>query len=681
MRGKVRKIRFLIGLAILGAGTFFFQKGDKIIKAKTVISGFDKLKKELERPGKKQIQISGKVRISAPVYVKGEKVLTGKGHLIRSTSQKNGYRGSLIIVDGSSLTVKGVTISGGGKSKNLKGGVTGRLVEVKNGKFTLGEKSVLKNNINDRLAVSGGGGVLVQEDGCFVMNGGEISGNKSVMGGAGVRIEKRGLFCMTGGKIAGNQSLGAGEVEGFDGRGGAIYNEGEVKISGGVVSGNVVMGYSAGRHEYGGVGGMLYNRGMCVITGGLITGNRASSGGGAMYLDKQSYLRIMGGTIRGNRAEHGNEIYAATGTGYLSGSPLLDSIYLQTGFTLQTGSKLRIKQKILLIPEKYKKGWCIVKGGKKKDFSLAKSDNWQLGQNSHGLYMESSQNKGKVERKVRQKAGRVPVIKMSGNPLQFYEGEIIKKRALCFGLTAWDEKDGNLGKRIKVSKVVYPDGRVEKRPERLDTDKMGVGSIYYRVTNSQGRHGKLKVSYRVMKNKRAVIRVSPRYLFTWEVQRYSPEKWKEILLANCRIEDDCETEEELQKDMNIEWNGLTANKAGRYLVCISIRDQWGHRYYMKQGKAGRYGRGKVSRVQIPVTLVTENDVGSDISERYVRFFPEYGYSNGESEIWHFKRNDITQIKQYMTEQVNPFSEECNNIFLKRFWYCYKGREETQGGEK
>lgn len=46
-------------------------------------------------------------------------------------------------------------------------------------------------------------------------------------------------------------------MEGFDGRGGAIYSEGSVWFKGGVISGNTAKGYRKGDIYYGGVGGAV----------------------------------------------------------------------------------------------------------------------------------------------------------------------------------------------------------------------------------------------------------------------------------------------------------------------------------------------------------------------------------------------------------------------------------------
>lgn len=66
---------------------------------------------------------------------------------------------------------------------------------------------------------------------------------------------------MKGGTLSDNQSWGIGGVEGFDGRGGAIFNQGKTTISGGSICRNRVKGFTSTGISYGGVGGMLYNQG------------------------------------------------------------------------------------------------------------------------------------------------------------------------------------------------------------------------------------------------------------------------------------------------------------------------------------------------------------------------------------------------------------------------------------
>ena len=78
-----------------------------------------------------------------------------------------------------------------------------------------------------------------------------------------------------GGVITGNKTIGIGAVEGFDGRGGAIYSEGSVWFKGGVISGNMAKGYRKGDICYGGVGGAVYvaKGGSLFVQGGRLTNN------------------------------------------------------------------------------------------------------------------------------------------------------------------------------------------------------------------------------------------------------------------------------------------------------------------------------------------------------------------------------------------------------------------------
>ena len=74
-------------------------------------------------------------------------------------------------------------------------------------------------------------------------------------------------------------------MEGFDGRGGAIYSEGSVWFKGGVISGNTAKGYRKGDICYGGVGG-------------------------AVYVAKGGSLYVQGGTLTNNPDERKEQIYA-----------------------------------------------------------------------------------------------------------------------------------------------------------------------------------------------------------------------------------------------------------------------------------------------------------------------------------------------------------------------------------
>lgn len=162
-----------------------------------------------------------------------------------------------------------VTLRGDGQQRTLQGSSTG-WIEVKNGAtLTLGPDLVIdgfgSGVYSHWGAVNVDGGTLIMEDGAmikdltfggsvygavnvssggtFIMNGGEISGNRSNGDAAGVTVSSGGTFIMRGGEITGNKAV-YGDGIGADGSysyyGGGLYisTGGSFTMDGGTISGN-----------------------------------------------------------------------------------------------------------------------------------------------------------------------------------------------------------------------------------------------------------------------------------------------------------------------------------------------------------------------------------------------------------------------------------------------------------
>jgi len=145
----------------------------------------------------------------------------------------------------------------------------------------------------------------VENNSSFIMNGGEISGNKGVNGG-GVYVYFNGSFTMHGGKISGNTAD-------YYGGGVFVYNNSNFTMHGGEISGNTAINF------YG--GGVLV-MGSFTMHGGEIFGNTANSNGGGVYMENNSTFYISEGVIYGtnsseklrNNAPYGSALYLLTGT-------------------------------------------------------------------------------------------------------------------------------------------------------------------------------------------------------------------------------------------------------------------------------------------------------------------------------------------------------------------------------
>ncbi len=288
------------------------------------VSGFEELRRELSAPGRGVVELQRDIWVSDMVSVRGEKILRGNGHSIRremgrekegGTGSEAVYGGVLLCARGDSLVLQDLVLAGGGERRELRGRIYGRLLEIRQGKVTVKSGCVLENNSNNGQKTDGGGGVVVRSGATLRITGGEIRGNRTAVGGAGIRVETGGRFVMTGGRIVANKAEGVGLVEGFDGRGGAIYNQGRMEFRGGKICYNEATAFESGGEIYGGVGGMLYNAGICLVTGGRIIGNRAAQAGGGIYSDRGAILRVKGGTWSQNRSRRGADIFRAGESG------------------------------------------------------------------------------------------------------------------------------------------------------------------------------------------------------------------------------------------------------------------------------------------------------------------------------------------------------------------------------
>ncbi|MCL2080296.1 MAG: fibronectin type III domain-containing protein [Oscillospiraceae bacterium] len=195
-------------------------------------------------------------------------------------------RGTLTMGDGITLTRAADLIAAG-----THGG--GVVVENVNGKFIMNGGTITGNSNSN----SGGGGVY--NSGTFIMTGGVISGNKAENSGGGV-YNMSGTFNMSGGEISDNTAANFGG-------GVAVLSQGTFNMTGGEISYNTAAGAGGGGIQSNNPASSTVN-----IHGGKIIGNRSESttaghGGGAIRA--WGVLNITGGEISGNYAAgHGGAI-------------------------------------------------------------------------------------------------------------------------------------------------------------------------------------------------------------------------------------------------------------------------------------------------------------------------------------------------------------------------------------
>jgi len=255
------------------------------------------------------------------VFVENSAVFTMNGGVIRNNGGRLG--GGVRLGTGAALpafTETRMYMNGGeiyGNSGSLGGGIN-----VERGTFTM-ESGTIRNNTASGLANSGGvlalnrggGGVFMQNDGRFFMNGGTIHNNHSYQRGGGVHMLAGTVFTMSGGIISNNNAINNSTYDPSHNTGGGVAVQGGLfNMEGGTVTGNSAARDGGGIWVYNGTpttGARLD------MTGGTVSYNTATSGdGGGIFanptgtadpLPANAYQNIISaiGTFYGNTAGGG----------------------------------------------------------------------------------------------------------------------------------------------------------------------------------------------------------------------------------------------------------------------------------------------------------------------------------------------------------------------------------------
>jgi uncharacterized repeat protein (TIGR02543 family) len=217
--------------------------------------------------------------------------------------------------DGKSV---GVTLEGGTSERVISLSATGSLFTVGSGvTLTLGGNVTLQGRTDNTTSL-----VMVYSGGTLVMNtGSKISGNTNSgffghLNGGGVNINNNSVFTMNGGEISGNTVFNYPSSTTGSSYGGGVSSSGVFTMNGGKISGNTA---SAGAVALG--GGVYVGRGVFAMNGGEISGNTASppssSRGGGVYVDGgATFTKQTGGVIYGSDAAGTLQNTAGGGTSY-----------------------------------------------------------------------------------------------------------------------------------------------------------------------------------------------------------------------------------------------------------------------------------------------------------------------------------------------------------------------------
>ena len=217
-------------------------------------------------------------------------------------------------VEGNSLTASGNTAEHGagiyvmdGKLSLADGNITensstgnGGGVYVNGGDFTMNDGYIKSNNALD------GGGVYLYNGNFFLVSG-ELNGNTASQNGGGVYIIGGGNFEMSAGEIADNSSTSLG--------GGVYIEGGDFTMNEGSISSNNALDG----------GGVYLNNGNFSLVHGELNGNTASQNGGGVYLvGEECEYQLKNGSISNNTSNNGGGVYLADGS-FILGESISDT--------------------------------------------------------------------------------------------------------------------------------------------------------------------------------------------------------------------------------------------------------------------------------------------------------------------------------------------------------------------
>ncbi|MDR1700852.1 MAG: hypothetical protein LBR68_06635 [Lachnoclostridium sp.] len=284
--------------------------------------------------------------------------------------------------------------------------------------------------------------------------------------------------------------------------------------------------------------------------------------------------------------------------------------------------------------------------------------------------------------------------------LIFYEGEQVPIRIIKKYITAEDELDGDISNQIKIVRAVYENGSEVTNPDNIRTEEscVGIVKVNVKVSNSDDFENTEDFTIRILKNLTPVITVQERYFFQSEISKKEKAEQVRILSDRIFLRDDYESEEDLSQNITIDSSAVDFHTEGRYRVTVSVKDQYGHRFYMDENEKGQYGEGKAKKESFYVHIVAEEEEREEaghvrfISRDYLHTFPvDSKWSEGPlydklaesfekekeeqyNQVWAFDREDIRKAKEFINTAADPFSKETNQRFYEMLTSlnCFEG---------
>lgn len=623
----------------------------------------------------------------------------------------------IVMIHGGTITgnvARGYT--GGGSSSGGYGGAI----------YNQNLLTITGGRIEKNEAAFAGGAIYTNETSVVSIDGGVISGNRSPgQRGGGIYLSAGAVVQMEGGRVAENEAKDGSQI--FVGS----NSTGGVTICGGLISGEreaVYLNGGSSRLIGGTVQGERYG---VKYSGGTlsISGN---PGINSVFLKTGNVIRVRQKIqmktpceLCPEQYEEGRKLVHVSSDQTPAQAALSFSLRKKKRFKLDTG-----KDGLYIGREKYEilfeanGGRGSMKPQKvyvDETVTLSAASFWREGYGFVGwseapvsdtrppdiTYRDkaSIKNLGSDGTSVRLYALWIkrPVMSDTQEEITFYEGEYVDASVLLYGMQAFDECDGDLTSKIQIKDIVLPDGKKQAFSDVLPTGEkeIGKGELVYQVTNSYGVGAEYRRTYEVLPNQTPTVQTSDRYYFVDEYSERTMSEAREDVLSRVQLRDDVERKEQLVKNIRVLWGGLDFQKEGVYPIMVRIKDQYGSRFYMKDGEEKQYGCGKTAENGFDVHIVKrENQETTLVKDGFVRFISEEYIKTLEpdsvwrsepyagvlsrtfqkkssdcEEVWTIRAEDKRKIKTFIREREQPFSRETNEQFQQIFSYM---RKENQG---
>lgn len=268
------------------------------LAAETIVTNEEDLRTALSKGG--TVKLGENIELAAALEINNTVTLDLNGYEITRANPTGSVTGSINAVNignGGHLTL---TDSSNG-SRAISD-FDGSVHVLAGGTFTMNGGRLLAGRALGGDIRARGGGVLVDKDGLFVMNGGSIESCLANGDGGGVYVN--GMFRMTGGTIC-NCGTEEASYDGTNGDGGGVFiaPNGRFEMSGGSIE-NCYIGHK-------GKGGGVYVGGTFTMTGGMIKNNvvnKAWGGEGAgVYVADGATATLIPENITGNTKKGSSE--------------------------------------------------------------------------------------------------------------------------------------------------------------------------------------------------------------------------------------------------------------------------------------------------------------------------------------------------------------------------------------